>query len=160
MGEIRCGDNELKVRRIKINNKNNKIMEKSKNELLFVAIALLTAALITLCSAFWLYLSHLTHENIAIITPTIFIILMEWLNYQLWIGKRKKDTPTPKKNIKGCIITGITLLAIVILTCHFVPNKYILIIDTILQCMCIYTILLLIAYLIYKKKYKTEDVRD
>ena len=79
-------------------------------------------------------------------SPMVFIVILEWLNYRLWIGKRFTDSKVPKKNIVGCVITGIISLVLIGLIINLLPDDLLFVVDAVFQGVYIYAIVLLIAY--------------
>ena len=123
-------------------------MNKEEKEFLFNIITLLLASLLGIGGAFVFYFHNISNKEYSIWCPLVFIILIEWLNYRLWIGKKFIEIEVPKKNKVGCIFTGIMLFIVLGTTIYFIPNDLLFIIDSILQGVYLYSIVLLIAYFI------------
>ena len=74
-------------------------MNYEEKELTFHIVTLLLAALIGVGGAFGFYFHNQGNEDYMLWSPMVFIVILEWLNYRLWIGKRFSDSKIPKKNI-------------------------------------------------------------
>ena len=132
-------------------------MNKEEKELLFNIITLLVAALAGVGGAFIFYFHNISNDDYMIWCPLVFIIFLEWLNYRLWIGKKLVEDEVPKKNKIGCIITGIILFGVLGIVIYFMPKDVLFIVDSILQGVYLYSIVLLIAYyIIYDMIMKDE----
>ena len=121
-------------------------MNYEEKELTFHIVTLLLAALIGVGAAFGFYFHNQGNEDYMLWSPMVFIVILEWLNYRLWIGKRFSDSKIPKKNIAGCVITGIILLGLIGLMINLLPDDLLFVVDAVFQGVYIYAIVLLIAY--------------
>lgn len=72
-------------------------MNKEEKEFLFNIITLLLASLLGIGGAFVFYFHNISNKDYSIWCPLVFIILIEWLNYRLWIGKKFIEIEVPKK---------------------------------------------------------------
>lgn len=121
-------------------------MNYEEKELTFHIVTLLLAALIGVGGAFGFYFHNQGNEDYTLWSPMVFIVILEWLNYRLWIGKRFTDSKVPKKNIVGCVITGIISLVLIGLIINLLPDDLLFVVDAVFQGVYIYAIVLLIAY--------------